>query len=126
VPGMRARGPMSDREVRRAVQLYEEGYSLGSIGRALERHGETIRQRLLAAGVQMRHRSVLLTVWGETKCVAEWARDPRCPVNEDTLRQRVSAGWDPQRAVQQPWGIRCVLDARAAAAAAAAEFVDDD
>lgn len=33
-----------------------------------------------------------LTAWGETKTIAEWARDPRCLVNRTNLHRRLSKG----------------------------------
>ena len=36
--------------------------------------------------------SVFVTAWGETKCAAEWARDPRCRVHRETILRRVKHG----------------------------------
>lgn len=47
--------------------------------------------------------TVMLTAFGETKALMDWARDPRCVVNEYTLRQRVTAyGWNHERAISSP------------------------
>lgn len=48
-----------------------------------------------------RQPEILVTAWGETKSIADWAADERCPVSKNTLRQRLAAGWHPQRAVGQ-------------------------
>lgn len=43
-----------------------------------------------------------LTYDGETKCSAEWSHDPRCVVPSYQFQQRVSRGWDIQRALTTP------------------------
>jgi len=35
------------------------------------------------------------TAWGETKCLEEWARDPRVKVSANTLRARLIKGMNP-------------------------------
>lgn len=41
--------------------------------------------------------------WGESKGLAEWARDRRCVVGYYTLKQRVTRNkWDLKRAMQTP------------------------
>jgi hypothetical protein len=40
-----------------------------------------------------------VTAFGETKCTAAWADDPRCAVSYDTLKQRLAADWEPERAL---------------------------
>jgi hypothetical protein len=51
-----------------------------------DNNGATIRR------VHKRYKSnsVLLTAFGETKPISEWALDPRCKVNHFTLRRRIS------------------------------------
>ena len=52
---------------------------------------------------QKKRSLVMLTVDGETACLAEWAR--RSGLYEDTLRRRVLLlGWDHERAVKTPVG----------------------
>jgi hypothetical protein len=54
---------------------------------------------------QMRNRSDnrLLTAFGETKCIADWAEDPRCAVSGDALPQRVrKSQWTPEEMVTTP------------------------
>lgn len=41
----------------------------------------------------------ILTIFGESKCVADWGDDPRCAVSYDTFRQRILNGWDHERAL---------------------------
>lgn len=41
------------------------------------------------------------TAFGETKCIADWAKDPRCTVTEMSLRHRLKK-WDFVRALTTP------------------------
>lgn len=47
-------------------------------------------------------RTRLLTIFGETKCMAEWGEDPRCAVAADTIATRLHRGWDPEVALITP------------------------
>ncbi|WP_446038091.1 hypothetical protein [Streptomyces sp. SID1121] len=40
-----------------------------------------------------------IDAFGESKTVAQWAKDPRCPVKPGTLRGRLALGWDPEDAI---------------------------
>lgn len=40
-----------------------------------------------------------LTAFGETKSMADWARDERCRVGYGTLSSRMRSGWDPYVAI---------------------------
>lgn len=40
----------------------------------------------------------LLTIGGQTKTLARWARDPNCAVLPGTFKTRVAAGWEPEHA----------------------------
>ena len=51
---------------------------------------------------QNTRKSVHLTALGETKTVSAWARDPRCPVAEVTLWQRVQRGMAHEAAILTP------------------------
>jgi hypothetical protein len=45
----------------------------------------------------------LLTYQGETKCVAQWAEDPRCVCRgKKVFSNRITMGWDIERALTQP------------------------
>lgn len=48
----------------------------------------------------------LLTAWGESKTICEWAKDPRCQVSEAGLRKRLHEDWPIEQAVAQPKWIR--------------------
>ena len=41
----------------------------------------------------------MLTAFGETKSVTEWAEDPRCAVSLLALRARIFKGWEADRAI---------------------------
>lgn len=40
-----------------------------------------------------------LTIFGETKSIANWARDFRCVVNYSTIQKRLEYGWNAEQAV---------------------------
>jgi hypothetical protein len=46
-----------------------------------------------------RSSTILIAIWGETKCLKDWWRDSRCVVSEMTLRDRINSKWDPECAV---------------------------
>jgi hypothetical protein len=58
----------------------------------------TTRQR------QMRNTRTnrFLTAFGETKTVADWSEDPRCPVGYWTLFSRLQLGWSAKEAISTP------------------------
>lgn len=43
--------------------------------------------------------NVIISAFGESKCVAEWVTDKRCVVDDGTLRGRLKLGWDAERAI---------------------------
>ncbi len=67
----------------------ERGYEPGNVRWAT--HLEQQRNR---------RRHHLLTVNGETKCLAQWALESGLPLS--TLFNRIKRGWSPQRAVSEP------------------------
>jgi hypothetical protein len=96
---------LSDEQIAAAARFYRAGATLPGIAGAYGCSSDTVRVALIAAGVPMHARKeprILLTVWGETKSIAGWAEDERCPVSKNTLRQRVAAGWGHERAVSLP------------------------
>lgn len=44
-------------------------------------------------------RNTMLTAFGETKTLADWAEDPRCKTNQRTLRMRTKRGWGTEDAI---------------------------
>jgi hypothetical protein len=49
-----------------------------------------------------RRTNKLITAFGETKCLAEWAEDPRCAVCPVAFQQRIRKGWEVTRALTTP------------------------
>ena len=49
-------------------------------------------------------RQRMVTAYGETKCVSDWAGDPRCVVGKSTLHSRLRKlrGWEPTEAISTP------------------------
>lgn len=43
--------------------------------------------------------NVLVTAFGETKCLMDWASDPRCGIGLEGLRQRLLRGMNPEEAI---------------------------
>jgi hypothetical protein len=41
----------------------------------------------------------LIVAFGESKTLADWARDSRCVVIDSTIRRRLQAGWTPEEAL---------------------------
>lgn len=48
-----------------------------------------------------RRTNKLVTAFGETKLLCEWAEDSRCKVKRIALKMRLRAGWSPERAIAQ-------------------------
>jgi hypothetical protein len=44
----------------------------------------------------------LVTAWGETKRLYEWAADDRCLVSYLALKKRLGRGWNPERSMTEP------------------------
>jgi hypothetical protein len=53
---------------------------------------------------QMRNmrQSRWMTAFGETKLIADWARDPRCVVSRRRLYKRIEDGWSVEEAITTP------------------------
>lgn len=43
-----------------------------------------------------------VSIYGESKTIAEWSRDPRCGVSYASLRERIGRGMDPADAMETP------------------------
>ena len=61
--------------------------------------------RWIGRSAQLRNTrySRMLTAFGETKSMRDWADDPRCVVSYNVLNRRISSlGWDHVRAITEP------------------------
>lgn len=47
-------------------------------------------------------KNVKVTIFGETKTIAQWSRDNRCVVTYDTLDARIRQKWEPELAIACP------------------------
>lgn len=47
-------------------------------------------------------KNLLLTAFGETKCLSEWIEDPRCSVSKQCLSIRLKRGWGVEAAITKP------------------------
>jgi hypothetical protein len=60
-----------------------------------------------------RRSNVYVEAFGERKCLAEWARDPRCEAKRpENIRARLRLGWNAEDAITKPpqWTWRSSLD----------------
>lgn len=46
--------------------------------------------------------AVMITAFGETKCMTAWLEDERCLVKLDALRDRYKKGWDGENILTTP------------------------
>jgi hypothetical protein len=60
--------------------------------------------RIATRSMQLRNtrKNRKIEAFGEVKLLCEWLEDPRCIVNESTLRVRLKLGWEPERAIVTP------------------------
>jgi hypothetical protein len=50
-----------------------------------------------------RQQTHMISAFGETKCLEDWALDPRCTVTPSSLRHRLNKlGWDTEMAITMP------------------------
>lgn len=49
-----------------------------------------------------RRDTVLVTAWGETRCMAAWATDHRCSITLSSLHKRLRLGIPPELAISLP------------------------
>lgn len=55
-----------------------------------------------------------ITAWGETKCLSEWVRDPRCLISRRAYKYRLTRGLSPEEALSSPsWPHRQLTSDRA-------------
>ena len=78
------------------------GFRDGQPGRKCGLPGHNRRRHQEGVVREGRPMKWLLTAWGETKSMYEWAQDERCLVCYETLKFRVKYGWSAQRAVGSP------------------------
>ncbi len=55
-----------------------------------------------AAQARNRSSNRLITLFGETKCIAAWVEDDRCTVSAGVIASRLAAGWSDTEAVTRP------------------------
>jgi hypothetical protein len=60
--------------------------------------------RIVDARTNLRNtrRARMLTIFGETKCMADWADDERCSISYQALESRLRSGWSVEDALTQP------------------------
>jgi hypothetical protein len=60
--------------------------------------------RWVTSADQMRNtrRTILLTAFGETKCLLDWSNDPRCSISASSLQRRLQQGHTVEDAITKP------------------------
>lgn len=53
-------------------------------------------------GARNGKKAVMITAFGESKCMTAWLEDKRCLVKLDALRERYRKGWDGERILTTP------------------------
>lgn len=66
----------------------------------LLRNGLSPEAAMRGTSYTRRHRRI--SAFGETKSIPDWAADGRCPISLRTLRNRLSSGWPPEKAINTP------------------------
>ncbi len=51
---------------------------------------------------QNKRNNVWIAAFGETQCLADWAKDHRCVVARKVLMYRLKHGWDSEKAITKP------------------------
>jgi len=49
-----------------------------------------------------KNNNIIISAFGEEKCVIEWCEDDRCVVNDTALLKRLKRGWDAELAITKP------------------------
>ena len=70
--------------------------------RARIRAGWEPEKAITAPPAISRASRLIVEAFGEEKSTIEWAQDPRCKVTDETLRDRLNAGWQAEVAIESP------------------------
>ena len=81
---------------------YKAGLTIERLDNDLPYHPENCRWATMQEQHENMTSNVQIEAWGETKIIAQWARDPRCHVSYATLQARLQKHfWEPERAISQ-------------------------
>ena len=91
----------------RTVEAWAEDSRAAVYGELILRRldaGMTPEQAIATPTAALERGPVKLLAFGERKTLRDWADDVRCAVSLDTLRGRLDADWNPERAIETPSG----------------------
>lgn len=81
---------------------YESGLTIDRINNDGHYHEDNCKWSTAKQQGRNKSDNRLVAAWGETKCLSEWAEDPRCVVKRSTIFQRLEIGVDPEIAISTP------------------------
>lgn len=81
---------------------YQQGLSIDRRDNDSGYSPDNCRWVTMRVNCRNKSNNVLLTAFGETKCISEWAEDSRCQVGYLCLWHRVKAGWAIEEAITRP------------------------
>lgn len=85
---------------------YESGYAVGLTIERKDVNGDYCPSNCMWIPFHDQMRNMRQSRWvsafGETKLIADWARDPRCSVSPRRLYKRIDSGWPIEKAIIAP------------------------
>ncbi len=85
---------------------YKDGLTIDRIRNGDGYHPDNCRWATAKEQARNKTNNRMITAFGETKCLAEWAEDSRCKVKVPRIHKRLGCGWSPEEAISTPVGQR--------------------
>ena len=93
---------------------YSEGLEIDRADNNIGYSPENCRWVTRSQNCRNRRSNAQITIFGEIKCLADWAEDKRCCVCYGTLECRLRAGWKPEVALTTLSRLQEIANGRAA------------